>query len=30
MSFPNFLHEDILPYLLKSDKAGFWKIVFVV
>ena len=29
MSFPNFLHEDI-SYLLKSDEAGFWKIVFVV
>ena len=25
----NFLHEDILPYILKSDKARFWKIVFV-
>ena len=25
-----FLHEDILPYILKSDKPGFWKIVFFV
>ena len=28
--FLNFLHEDILPYILKSDKARFLKIVFVV
>ena len=28
LGFPNFLHEYILPYILKSDKAGFWKIVF--
>ena len=26
----NFLHEDILPYILQSDKARFWKIVFIV
>ena len=25
----NFLHKDILPYTLKTDKAIFWKIVFV-
>ena len=28
MGFLKFLHEDILPYILKSDKAGFWEIVF--
>ena len=28
--FLNFLPEDILPYILKGDKAGFWKIIFVV
>ena len=28
--YSNFLHEDILPYILKSDKARFWKIVFFV
>ena len=26
----NFLHEDILPYILKSGEARFWKIVFFV
>ena len=25
-----FLHEDILSYLLKNEKARFWKVVFVV
>ena len=30
VGFLNFLHEDILPYILKSGKAEFWKIVFVV
>ena len=30
MCFLNFLHEDILPQILKTDKAGFWEIVFVV
>ena len=28
--FFNFLYEDILPYILKIDKAIIWKIVFVV
>ena len=29
VDFLNFLHEDILPYIL-SDQAIIWKIVFVV
>ena len=28
MDFLNFLHEYILPYILKSNKVIFWKIVF--
>ena len=28
MGFLKFLHEDILPFILKSDKAGFWEIIF--
>ena len=28
--FKKFLEEDILPYMLKFDKARFWKIAFVV
>ena len=28
MGFLKFLHEDILPHMLKSDKGGFWEIVF--
>ena len=27
MDFLNFLHEYILPYILKSNKVIFWKIV---
>ena len=27
VGFLNFLHKDILPDILKSDKAEFWKIV---
>ena len=30
MGFLNFLHEDILPYILKSNKTGAWKIILVV
>ena len=30
VDFLIFLHEDIMPDILKSDKARFWKIAFVV
>ena len=30
LGFSNFLHGYFLPYILKTDKAIIWKIVFVV
>ena len=30
VDFFNFLHEDVLPYILKCDEGIIWKIVFFV